>query len=34
MMGLSLVFVLVAFLILSSLGGAVGAAMMRRKDRL
>jgi len=34
MMTLSLVFVLVAFLILSSLGGAVGAAMMRRKDRM
>jgi hypothetical protein len=34
MMGLSLAFVLVAFLILSSLGGAVGAAMMRRKDRM
>ncbi len=34
MMGLALAVVLVAFLILSSLGGAVGAAMMRRKDRL
>jgi len=34
MMGLSLAVVLVAFLILSSLGGAVGAAMMRRKDRM
>lgn len=34
MMGLSLAFVLVAFLILSSLGGAVGAAMMKRKDRM
>ncbi len=34
MMGLGLAFVLVAFLILSSLGGAVGAAMMRRKDRI
>jgi len=34
MMGLSLGVVLVAFLILSSLGGAVGAAMMRRKDRM
>jgi hypothetical protein len=34
MMGMGLVFVLVAFLILSSLGGAVGAAMMRKKDRL
>lgn len=33
MMGLGLGFVLVAFLILSSLGGAVGAAMMRRRDR-
>ena len=33
MMGLSFAFVLVAFLILSSLGGAIGAAMMRRKDR-
>jgi hypothetical protein len=33
MMAMSLAFVLVAFLILSSLGGAVGAAMMRRKDR-
>ncbi|MFZ0803414.1 MAG: hypothetical protein WBQ09_12335 [Terriglobales bacterium] len=33
MMGLGLGFVLVAFLILSSLGGAVGAAMMRRKDQ-
>jgi hypothetical protein len=34
MMGFSLAFVLVAFLILSSLGGAMGAAMMRRKDRM
>jgi hypothetical protein len=34
MMGFSLAFVLVAFLILSTLGGAVGAAMMRRKDRM
>ncbi len=34
MMGLSLAVVLVAFLILSSLGGAVAAAMMRRKDRM
>lgn len=34
MMGLSLGVVLVAFLILSSLGGAIGAAMMRRKDRM
>ena len=33
MMGLGLGFVLVTFLILSSLGGAVGAAMMRKKDR-
>lgn len=33
MMGLSLAFLLVAFLILSSVGGAVGAALMRRKDR-
>jgi hypothetical protein len=34
MMGLSLVIVLLAFLILSSLGGAIGAALMRRKDRM
>lgn len=34
MMGLGLAFILVAFLILSSLGGAIGAAMMRRKDRM
>lgn len=34
MMGLSLGVVLVAFLILSSLGGAIGAAMMRRRDRM
>ena len=34
MMGFSMAFVLVAFLILSSLGGAMGAAMMRRKDRM
>jgi hypothetical protein len=34
MMGLSLAVLLVAFLILSSLGGAVAAAMMRRKDRV
>ncbi|MGH3055988.1 MAG: hypothetical protein ACRDL7_13520, partial [Gaiellaceae bacterium] len=34
MMGLSLGVVLVAFLVLSSIGGAVGAAMMRRKDRM
>jgi hypothetical protein len=34
MMGLSLAFLLVVFLVLSSLGGAIGAAMMRRKDRI
>lgn len=34
MMALSLAVLLVAFLILSSIGGAVGAAMMRRKDRM
>lgn len=33
MMGLSLAMLLVAFLILCSLGGAIGAAAMRRKDR-
>lgn len=33
MMGLSLAFLLVAFVILSSVGGAVGAALTRRKDR-
>ncbi|MFZ0284304.1 MAG: zinc ribbon domain-containing protein [Terriglobales bacterium] len=34
MMALSLAVLLVAFLVLSSIGGAVGAAMMRRKDRM
>jgi hypothetical protein len=34
MMGIGMVFLLVAFLILSTLGGAVGAAIMRKKDRL
>ncbi|MGO9124734.1 MAG: hypothetical protein ACLP6G_07570 [Terriglobales bacterium] len=34
MMALGLAFVLVVFLILSSLGGAIAAAMMRRKDQM
>lgn len=34
MMALSLVMVLAAFLILSSLGGAIGAALTRRKDQM
>jgi hypothetical protein len=34
MMGIGMAFLLAAFLILSTLGGAVGAAMLRRKDRM
>lgn len=34
MMGLGLVLVLIMFLLLSSLGGAIAAAMSRRKGRL
>jgi hypothetical protein len=34
MMGVGLAFLLMAFLILSSLGGAITAGMMRRKDRM
>jgi hypothetical protein len=34
MMALSLVMVLAAFLILSSVGGAIGAALTRRKDQM
>jgi hypothetical protein len=34
MMGLSLGFLLVATLILTTIGGAIGAAVMRRKDRM
>lgn len=34
MMGLGLVMVFIIFLLLSSLGGALAAAMIRRKDRL
>lgn len=34
MMGLTLTFVLMAFLILASFGGAISAVMMRRKDRM